>query len=84
MMKSMQVLSFASALTFSQAVLAQSPFFDELDVNQDGFIDRDEAYSLACLAENFDQIDHESDQGLNRSEYSAAVAEYCTEDWPEA
>lgn len=65
------------ALGSAPAVLAQTPEFDELDADGDGYISRSEAGALPCLAEVYDQIETESLLGLNRGEYAQAVAQYC-------
>jgi hypothetical protein len=67
------------ALGMAGSAFAQAPEFDDLDANGDGYISRDEASSLPCLAEVFDQLDTESPNGLNRAEYMRAVAAYCAE-----
>jgi hypothetical protein len=61
------------------SAFAQAPDFDDLDANGDGYISRDEAASLPCLAEVFDQLETESPSGLNRAEYMRAVAVYCAD-----
>lgn len=57
---------------------AETPAFESLDVDGDGYVSRDEARTLPCLAENFDYIESESEEGLNRGEFERAVQSYCT------
>lgn len=76
-MKHISIGSAVFLLLAGGAALAQSPAFDELDANGDGYVSSDEARTLPCLAANFDRIDTESSQGLNRQEFKAAIEEYC-------
>lgn len=84
------VLALAIALLFAAtAAIAQNPRFEELDGDGDGYISKSEALTLPCLADAFDDIDKESDKGLNRSEYSSAVQQHCgtsggESDWPQS
>ena len=77
----MRNLRFATVFTLlaaSSLALAQAPSFDTLDGDGNGYISAKEASALSCLAENFDKITTESPEGLNRSEYTAAVNRYCS------
>jgi len=76
-MKHISTGSAVFLLLAAGAALAQTPVFDELDVNGDGYVSSSEAEALPCLAANFDRIDSENSKGLNRAEYEAAVDEYC-------
>jgi len=76
-MKHISTGSAVFLLLAAGATLAQTPAFDELDVNGDGYVSSSEAEALPCLAANFDRIDSENSKGLNRAEYEAAVDEYC-------
>lgn len=72
-------------LTAGTALAQHTPTFDELDRDGDGYISANEAMVLPCLAENFDRIEFEDDRGLDESEYTAAVNQYCQrsdEEWP--
>ena len=55
----------------------QVPAFEELDVDGTGYIDRQQAGALPCLAQAFDEIETESDEGLNPQEYEQAVRQFC-------
>ncbi len=72
----MTSLLFALILGVAPA-LAAVPSFDDLDRDGNGYISSSEAAALPCLAENFNRIDTESDEGLNRREFQQAVAQYC-------
>jgi len=76
-MRIIQLVTLMLILTLATFALAQVPSFEELDTDADGYISRSEAAALPCLAANYDNIDTRSEQGLDRSEYQAAVAEYC-------
>jgi hypothetical protein len=65
------------ALGAASSAVAQGPAFDDLDVDGDGYISSREAEALPCLAEAFDEIETESERGLNREEYARAVVEHC-------
>ncbi len=66
------------AMTFGAvSAWAGLPSFDELDRDGNGYISASEATALPCLAENFNRIETESDEGLNRSEFEQAVDDYC-------
>lgn len=49
----------------------ERPSFSELDLNQDGQINRDEANALEELATNLDQADTDQDGNISESEFSA-------------
>lgn len=71
-------LAAALALSASAALAqAETPTFDEMDRDGDGYVSRTEVMALPCLAERFDAIHPESEMGLNRQEYDAAVQAYC-------
>lgn len=76
-MRYMQTTGIAALLALSSAAVGQVPSFDELDADADGYISRNEAGGLPCLAANYDKVKPSDDKGLNRSEFRAAVAEYC-------
>ncbi|MFU8877966.1 MAG: hypothetical protein ACNA7E_07470 [Wenzhouxiangellaceae bacterium] len=76
-MRIIQLVTLMLILALATFALAQVPSFEELDTDADGYISRSEASALPCLAANYDNIDARSDKGLDRSEYQAAVAEYC-------
>jgi Ca2+-binding EF-hand superfamily protein len=64
-MKKYLVLLFA--LMFSVGLMAQQPEFDEVDTNNDGFIDREEAAAVEGL--DFDAADTNQDGVIDRQEY---------------
>lgn len=49
--------------------------FQELDQNQDGYVNRDEIEGQANAEERFSQADHDQDGKLSRAEFSAFEAE---------
>lgn len=57
---------------------AETPAFESLDVDGDGYVSSSEAGALPCLSDNYDSIDAASDAGLSRSEFEQAVQSYCT------
>ncbi len=44
--------------------------FEDLDVNKDGFVSKDEAKVMSDLADNMDQYDQNQDQQLDSSEFA--------------
>lgn len=86
-MKNLPLCTIAASLLLATgtALAQNTPAFEELDQDGDGYISANEAMVLPCLAENFDRIEPEDDRGLNEREYAAAVGQYCQqseEDWP--
>lgn len=86
-MKRMPLTTIAASLllTASTALAQNTPTFDELDQDGDGYISANEAMVLPCLAENFDRIEFKDDRGLDESEYTTAVNQYCQQsdsEWP--
>lgn len=72
-------------LTAGTALAQQNPTFEELDRDGNGYISANEAMVLPCLAENFDRIEFEDDRGLDESEYTSALNQYCQQsdsEWP--
>ncbi len=67
----------ASIAMAASVAVAQNPSFEELDRDEDGYINGSEAMALPCLARVFRQIDKADDRGLDRSEYEAAVQKHC-------
>lgn len=76
-MRTIQLMAIVMVLALSTIALAQTPSFEELDTDGDGYISRSEAEVLPCLAENYDSIEARSEKGLNQGEYRAAVSEFC-------
>ncbi len=78
----------SSMLLAAAASAADNPRFEELDTDGDGYISQSEAGALPCLSSAFSEIDSQSEQGLNRGEYLAAVQEHCNDrgesGWPSA
>ena len=64
-------MSIAAILAFAGTSLAESPAFDEVDVNHDGRLTMSEAAVVAAL--DFGKADTNRDGVLSRSEYEAAV-----------
>lgn len=61
------------ALGFAGAALAQdAPSFEDVDVNQDGSISREEAAAVEGL--DFSTADANQDGSLDRQEYQAATS----------
>ncbi|QBQ55688.1 EF-hand domain-containing protein [Nitrosococcus wardiae] len=54
-----------------QGSTQQSKSFSELDQNQDGSISEEEAENWHTLGSKFDEADRNSDQTIDRSEFSA-------------
>lgn len=78
----------SSLLVATTVNAADNQRFEDLDTDGNGYISQSEASALPCLADAFNDIDTESDQGLNRGEYLAAVQEHCSDrgesGWPSA
>lgn len=70
-MKKYLVLLFA--LMFSAGLMAQHPPFDDVDANNDGVIDREEAAAVEGL--DFDEVDANEDGVIDRAEYEAWLEE---------
>ena len=49
--------------------------FDELDVNHDGYVSRDEARNAEELNTRFSELDRDNDSKLSRQEYNAFEAD---------
>jgi hypothetical protein len=49
--------------------------FDELDVNHDGYVSRDEARNAEELNTRFSELDRDNDSKLTRQEYNAFEAD---------
>lgn len=49
--------------------------FEELDSNQDGFVNREEAQNEQQLIQNWDQVDQDSDGQISQTEFSAFEAQ---------
>jgi hypothetical protein len=72
MLSSLPLMSCA----FAQSAV-QTPAFETLDTDGNGFISRNEASALPCLAGSYYHIERESEEGLNRSEFERAVQKFC-------
>ena len=78
-MKITFVLLAAILALFTVAVFAkETPAFEELDRDDDGFISEAEAGALPCLGDNYLLAERESEQGLSPSEYEAAWSRFCS------
>lgn len=53
------------------------PSFEELDRDGNGYLSEREVSAVPCLRDNFQQIQPENEEGLNRQEYRRAVSQYC-------
>src|SRR5690625_7161879 len=77
------IFALIVGLMFAAGVaVAQNPSFEGLDADGDGYISQSEDRALPCLVDAWDDIDPASDKGLNRSEFSMAVRQYCRADPP--
>lgn len=76
-------------LVAATSATAQNPRFEEMDGDGNGYISKTEARALPCLFDAFDDLEKQSEKGLNRSEYSSAVQRHCNKsdgesDWPQS
>lgn len=56
---------------------AETPAFESLDTDGNGYVSNSEAGALPCLSDNYDMIEAESEEGLSRSEFDQAVQSHC-------
>ncbi|MCP1727030.1 hypothetical protein J2T60_000995 [Natronospira proteinivora] len=53
------------------------PSFEELDRDGNGYLSESEVSGVPCLHDNFDRIQPENEEGMNRQEYRQGVAQFC-------
>lgn len=61
----------STARRASQPQTEEVASFSELDKNHDGYVSKEESQQIKGLRDNFIQYDQDSDQQLNRTEFSA-------------
>ena len=64
-------------MTSMSWAFGQTPDFKTLDVDGNRLVSRDEARALPCVAEEYDRIERESEEGLSRREFREAVRTPC-------